>query len=299
MAVVAERPVYRPLLHPGVPNRWSRAAILEALRQWTAETGRAPRRQDWTGERPERAGEAQRKWMREHPRWPSSSRVAARFGTWSAALREAALPARDLTFPTTVAERVRRGARAGGRGARAGGDRRAARRLARERVQLPAGPRLPGLRAADDRPARLALPRVHAPRADRRARLDAVRRRWRRSAPGRRSAGARRATASGRPTARSPAAGRPSPRAGRAPRSSARCSATGTRRWTPPACCRACAAGTTRAVRVALSAFWAREGRAPKRADVSDPRWAGPSLQTLSPPLRRPRRRLGTLGPVP
>src|SRR5262249_23273735 len=92
--------------HPGVPNRWSRAAIVEALRAWTDETGRPPRRQDWTGERPERAGDAQRKWMREHPRWPSSSRVAARFGTWSAALRAAALPARDLTFPTTVAERV-------------------------------------------------------------------------------------------------------------------------------------------------------------------------------------------------
>ena len=53
------------------------------------------------------------------------------------------------------------------------------------------------------------------------------------------------------------------------------------------------------AVRFALSAFWAREGRAPERTDVSDPRWVGPSLQTF-------RRRYGgleaawaTLGPVP
>ena len=48
----------------------------------------------------------QRKWMRERPRWPSSSCVAAHFGTWSAALEEAALPARRLTFGTTVPERV-------------------------------------------------------------------------------------------------------------------------------------------------------------------------------------------------
>src|SRR6201999_2572858 len=65
-----------------------------------------PRRTDWTGERPRLAGDAQRKWMREHPRWPSSSCVADHFGTWSAALERAALPARRLTYATTVAERV-------------------------------------------------------------------------------------------------------------------------------------------------------------------------------------------------
>jgi len=100
------REAYRPLPHPGRPNRWTRAGILDALRIWTAETGGPPRRHDWSGERPARAGEAQRKWMREHPRWPSSSRVAAHFGSWSAALRAARLPARVLTFPTTVPERV-------------------------------------------------------------------------------------------------------------------------------------------------------------------------------------------------
>ena len=100
------RSAYRPLPHPGPRNRWTRGAILDALRSWVAETGRPPRRGDWSGERPERAGDAQRKWMREHPRWPSSSRVASHFGTWSAALREAALPARALTFPTSVSERV-------------------------------------------------------------------------------------------------------------------------------------------------------------------------------------------------
>lgn len=106
-AIAVERPAYRPLRHPGLPNRWTRTSIVAALRAWTRETGRAPRRVEWSGERRSRAGEAQRKWMREHPRWPSSSCVAAHFGTWSAALAEASLPARPLTFPTTVSERVR------------------------------------------------------------------------------------------------------------------------------------------------------------------------------------------------
>src|SRR5262249_23273734 len=70
-----------------------------------------------------------------------------------------------------------RGARPGGallvrRGPRAGGDRRTARRLPRERLQLPPGTRLPGLRTPDDRPPRLPLPRVHAPRTNDRPCLD-------------------------------------------------------------------------------------------------------------------------------
>ena len=63
--------------------------------------------------------------MREHPRWPSSSCVAAHFGTWSAALEEAALPA-GLTFGTTVPERVLAARALAARGCGLGGDRRAA-----------------------------------------------------------------------------------------------------------------------------------------------------------------------------
>jgi hypothetical protein len=54
--------------------------------------------------------------MREHPRWPSSSCVVTHFGSWSAALAAAGLPARSLTFDSSVAERVeaaQRMARAG------------------------------------------------------------------------------------------------------------------------------------------------------------------------------------------
>jgi hypothetical protein len=97
---------YVPLRHPGVPRRWDRPSILAALREWVAETGAPPRRQDWCGERAGPATGARRKWMREHPRWPSGSCVATHFGSWSAALAAAQLPARRLTYDSSVAERV-------------------------------------------------------------------------------------------------------------------------------------------------------------------------------------------------
>jgi hypothetical protein len=97
---------YRPMAHPGRPRRWQRDSILDALGDWLAQTGQVPRRNDWSGERRDEAGPSQRKWMREHPRWPSSSCVAAHFGSWSAALDAAGLPARKLTFETSVADRV-------------------------------------------------------------------------------------------------------------------------------------------------------------------------------------------------
>jgi hypothetical protein len=100
-------PRYAPLAHPGTPGRWSDEAILRALRDWTEEMGDAPRRQDWCGEQPHTARAAQRKWMREHPCWPSSSCVADHFGSWSTALQAAGLTAQRLTFEDSVAERVR------------------------------------------------------------------------------------------------------------------------------------------------------------------------------------------------
>ena len=80
--------------------------------------GCSPRRQDWCGERPHDAPAAQRKWMREHPYWPSSSCVAAHFGAWSNALKAAGLPARSLTFEDTVAERIETAWRLRGEGHR-------------------------------------------------------------------------------------------------------------------------------------------------------------------------------------
>jgi Homing endonuclease associated repeat len=112
---------YVPLAHPGMPGRWSDEAILRALRDWAAEMGGPPRRQDWSGAHPRDASAAQRKWMREHPYWPSSSCVASHFGSWSRALKTAGLPARSLTFDDAVAERVQTASRmrAEGHGIRA------------------------------------------------------------------------------------------------------------------------------------------------------------------------------------
>jgi hypothetical protein len=121
-AAVATPPArYVPVRHPGVPRRWDRASILRALHGWVAETGSVPRRADWCGEQPADARSAQRKWMAEHPRWPSSSCVATHLGSWSAALQDAGLPARSLTFESSVAERVETARRlaAGGLGLRA------------------------------------------------------------------------------------------------------------------------------------------------------------------------------------
>ncbi|HWK29095.1 MAG TPA: helix-turn-helix domain-containing protein [Solirubrobacter sp.] len=106
VAAPTTRRRYRPQAHPGRRDRWSPPTILDALCEWHELTGRPPRRQDWSGERPAQASDAQRRWMREHPRWPSSSCVARHFGSWSAALEQAGLDARRLTFPTTVSERV-------------------------------------------------------------------------------------------------------------------------------------------------------------------------------------------------
>src|ERR1700727_2835678 len=73
----------------GMPGRWCDEAILRALRNWTTELGQPPAREDWSGECSETASLAQRKWMREHPYWPSSSCVARHFGSWNEALRAA------------------------------------------------------------------------------------------------------------------------------------------------------------------------------------------------------------------
>lgn len=105
-AVAALLTRYVPKAHPGTPRRWNDEAILRALRDWSREMGGPPRRQDWSGERPRNARAGQRKWMREHPCWPSSSCVAAHFGSWTKALRAAGLIERAHDFDDSVAERI-------------------------------------------------------------------------------------------------------------------------------------------------------------------------------------------------
>ena len=96
---------YAPMRHPGRPHRWDRDSILDALRTGSRRPGVAPASGLVRGA-PDDAPPAQRKWMGEHPRWPSSSCVAAHFGSWSKALQAAGLSRRVLTFEESVAERV-------------------------------------------------------------------------------------------------------------------------------------------------------------------------------------------------
>ena len=58
-------------------RRFSRARLIELIREFNAEHGRPPRSTDWA-----QASE----------RWPSAATVQNRFGTWAAALEAAGVP---------------------------------------------------------------------------------------------------------------------------------------------------------------------------------------------------------------
>jgi hypothetical protein len=60
------------------PLRWDDAAVLAALREFSAEHGRRPKARDFAG-------------ANRDGRWPSPSTVALRFGSWSNAVRAAGL----------------------------------------------------------------------------------------------------------------------------------------------------------------------------------------------------------------
>ena len=293
---------YAPMRHPGRRGRWDADAIRAALRAWAAETGAPPRSEEWSGTQPERAGPAQRKWMREHPRWPSGSCVRGHFGSWSGALEAAGLPVRRLTFTDPVAERVATARRLAAGGATVA---EVAAHLGVSTSTagnyLRAGP-CPGCGGPVVKPGaeRCAGCTRHEPTVARTWTrpevLEAVRawcaahgappsyRDWTpsRSRPGRWEA----------ESPRWPSAAvvchlfadRDDPwnaalaEAGQPPRFE---------RW-PDA-----------RIRSALAAFWALTGRRPEPADLSGPYWAGPSPRTL-------RRRFGgiegawrALGPVP
>ena len=87
------------------PGSWDRAAIIEALRDWAALVGRAPRAHEWssTGTGP---GPGSARWLAEHPRWPSAGTVVHHFGSWSDALRAAELPTLVVEHELPRRERV-------------------------------------------------------------------------------------------------------------------------------------------------------------------------------------------------
>ena len=93
----------RELQRPRRPRRlqrsggeqWTHQRIVEALRAWTDELGRAPRSYDWSPAIARAGGfplAGAEKWEREHPRWPHHALVCSRFGSWRGALQAAGLP---------------------------------------------------------------------------------------------------------------------------------------------------------------------------------------------------------------
>ena len=296
------RAPYAPRRHRPARDRWSPDLVVDALRAWTAETGHPPRRVEWSGEHPGRGGDAQRKWMREYPRWPSSSCAADHFGSWSAALEAAGLKSRARRFETSVAERVLEARRLAAEGS---STRRVAARLgvsvstAYNYLAAPDCPTCDGpvTRPGAERCSACTRSVPTVPRSWTREEVRAAVREWREltgSSPRYRD---------WTPDVRVPSRWvRESPRwpsaavvcrlyaedtdpwnaalrvAGLAPRA---------RRW------------SDEAIRAALAGFWAAEGRAPRRRDLGGAAWKGPSAQTL-------RRRYGcvaaawtALGPVP
>ena len=236
------------------------------LRQWFAETGAAPRRNDWSGERPEAAGQHQRKWMREHPRWPSSSCVAGHFGSWSAALAAAALPARRLTFDSSVSERVADARRLAAAGLSA---RRTAALLG---VSVSSVHNYLRARSCPEcggpvtNPTASRCASVCRPGADGRPAMDPSRR-----PPGDPGVAGAAGSAPDLPgvDAVPPAArggGRPRARGGRARRSSASCTAAVPTPGTPPCATPAPRSASRRwsdeSVRSAMAGFWVQTGRA-------------------------------------
>jgi len=292
---------YRPRDRPGVRGRWDRPAILAALQIWSEETGAPPRRDDWRGDG-DGAGPLRRKWMREHPRWPSSSCVADHFGTWSAALSEAGLPARRLTFATSVPDRVHEAQRLAARGMSLsaiaqslGVSRSSIHNYLTARPCPECGGPVTNPQA--ERCAACAGPRPSVPRAWTRAAACAAIRDWaaehgtpptyRDWTPNRRRPGRWEAESPRWPSAATVCdlysdAAEPWNAALRDAGLDVR-----QRRWSDDA------------VRTALAGFWVASGRAPAGADVDDDGWPGPTAATL-------RRRYGglagawrVLGPAP
>ncbi len=80
------------------PQRWSREALISALRAWAEEHGRPPSTQDWLP-----SVDRTRQWARQYPRWPSTTQVQRVFGSWGAALDASGYPVERWDRETVLA----------------------------------------------------------------------------------------------------------------------------------------------------------------------------------------------------
>lgn len=99
---------------------WTRERVLEALRDWARELGEPPRQHEWAIAHAREVGLENgrvRRWMTEHPRWPSSTTVVKYFGSWSAGLEAAGLrEERMAPWELSLPERVATARRLSGEG---------------------------------------------------------------------------------------------------------------------------------------------------------------------------------------
>ena len=82
---------YCKACHRGaIERRWTRARVLEAMREWRLRHGRLPSSYDWSRTHARRRGGEALKRLREGD-WPSASVVTSVLGSWAAARAQAEL----------------------------------------------------------------------------------------------------------------------------------------------------------------------------------------------------------------
>ena len=90
-------------------DTWTRERIVTALKDWERTVGAPPRSYDWNPPLARALGydcERAHRWDAEHPRWPHAHTVVHHFGSWSAGLVAADMPATVREFDLPVGERV-------------------------------------------------------------------------------------------------------------------------------------------------------------------------------------------------
>jgi hypothetical protein len=74
---------YCKACHPGaIKPRWSRGAVLSAMREWRDRYGQLPTSYDWSRTHARRRGEEAARRLGERI-WPAASVVTHWFGTWA------------------------------------------------------------------------------------------------------------------------------------------------------------------------------------------------------------------------
>ena len=99
-----------PVAERSVPRgTWGAERVLDALRDWTREVGRAPFAYEWSPGGSRAAGRSPgvwERWAREYPRWPEARTVAHYHRTWGAALLVAGLAGGREPLDLSLNERV-------------------------------------------------------------------------------------------------------------------------------------------------------------------------------------------------